>query len=108
MAVKYNELKQKLETEVLTSEETKYVDAAEKCIDDELTTKFDNRGVYIEMNILDFKCIPNYAVSISNIKDTRKAIMRKELERRFRAAGWNIKEELSDRGPDYVVFSGKK
>lgn len=110
MAVKYKDLKEKLESEPLTPKEIKYIDAAEKYIDDELTQKFDNREIRIDMGVFEFRYIPNHSTMIDDIKDTRKKIMRKELERRFKTAGWDLKDEFSDgpMGYDYVVFYGKK
>jgi C-terminal processing protease CtpA/Prc len=111
MAVKYKDLKQKLETEGLTNDELKYVDAAEKYIDSQLTERFDNSEIRIEMNVFEFTSSRiDYPSTIINIKNTRKAIMRQELERRFKAAGWNLKEEFWDghsMGFDYMIFTGK-
>lgn len=111
MAVKYKELKEKLEAEPLTLQELKYIDAAEKYIDDELTRRFDNSEIRIEMNVFDFNSIPKHTPMINDIKNTRKVIMRKELEKRFKDAGWDIKDDPWDghsSGTDYVILSGKK
>lgn len=108
MAVKYKDLKNKLELEPLNEKELEYINAAEKYIDSELISKFDNRQIMIDMNVFDFRYIPNNISMINDIKDTRKLIMRKELEKRYVSAGWDIKEEFTDSGFDYIILSGKK
>ena len=119
MAVKYKELKKKIEEIPLNERELEVIKLIEAYIDSKLIEKFDNGPVSFGENLLRFKYNPANPHQVSwevfkDIKDTRKEIMTKELIERYDDAGWNIEYEYGeDDGPnrpamDYWVFKGKK
>lgn len=115
MAIKYKELKTKLETEPLTQEELTLIQEAEDYIDSEIKEQFP-RSTYGEVHIdLSY---PNFTYSkkrgaLMDSNSYRRSLMRKELEKRYKKAGWKIEVRLDDglelnmSGPDYWVLKGK-
>lgn len=113
MALEYKKLNDKLENTPLTLEELKMVDKVEGYIDKQITKHFKGYEVKIELVIVDFK----YDIDIekiSNLPDARKYSMRKEIDKRYKEAGWKVSVEIDDgldgpnmSGPDYWVISGK-
>lgn len=114
MAIRFKEMKEQLETAPLTTEELSAIKEVEDYVDSEIKKQFGNTyGVSIDLNIADF----SYNIGITkqlNFKQARKKLMQKELERRYKAAGWSIKTSYDDgldgpnmSGPDYWILNGK-
>jgi hypothetical protein len=114
MAIKYNEIKEKLKTDPLTQEELNIIAKIEKYIDQTIVRVFDNDVVRIDLTIASFKFMPGEDRTL-NLKDTRRILMINELNQRYEEAGWKIKKELDDgldgpnmSGSDYWTLTGKK
>jgi hypothetical protein len=110
MALKYKDLKHKVNTEPLSVEELVIISNVEKIIDDEIVKQFDKN--WGEIHIL--LSVVNFQTTLTSIGETRKSLMRKELEKRYSNAGWTISVKLDDgldgpnrSGPDYWVLKGK-
>jgi len=114
MAVKYQEIIDKLENGPLTQSELKVIDDIEKYIDKQIEGRFSGDYISLEPRVIEFNYDPtgNYG-SFSGIKSPRKKLMTIELKRRFEEAGWKWKlEEGEDDGPnrpamDYWHLKGK-
>ena len=105
MAVKIKELKDKIFKSPFTDEELTQIDKIEKWIDEKLKKDYNGDEVYILLSIAEFKYDP-----IANISDyaynPRKQIMKKELEKRYKSAGWKIDTHIDD-GLDGPNMSGQ-
>ena len=123
MAIKYKFVKEEIKKKIdrlkndpLSKEEEAIVSTIEKYVDDEIRKQFTemNSEVSIDMGIYNFVYDP-YAKSVYNpgIVSWRKIALQKELENRFKLAGWKTYIEYGeDDGPnrpgiDYWVLSGK-
>ena len=98
MAIKYQELKKKVTTEPFTTDELNMIDKVEKHIDNEIIRQFD-KSPYGDISI--FLGIPNFDYDPIEKKPTtfgtiRKSLMSKELNKRYKAAGWKIEYHLDD------------
>lgn len=107
MAIKYKELKEKLEKEPLTNEELSLIQSTEDWIDEEIKKAF-GRTYYeasIDKSIMTFHWNPATKKHI-DAKEPRRHAMRKELEKRYVAAGWKLQwpDDVDD---NYVTFKGK-
>jgi hypothetical protein len=109
MAIKYKDLKHKVNTEPLSEDELEMISIVEKIIDDEIVKQFDkNWGeIYVLLSVVNFQ--------ITNLGKTRKFLMMKELEKRYSNAGWTSTVKLDDgldgpnmSGPDYWVLKGNE
>ena len=89
MAVKYADIKAKIETKDFTPEELKAIEHVEKFIDDRINKNFDNSSLYFELSVINFERVPDRSGN-ADFKDTRRKIMRAEIDRRFIEAGWEI------------------
>ncbi len=121
MAVKYEEVKNHLEGMPLTDDEKSFIAFVEAYIDGVIKDKFDNNKIRIELTIVNFWQFPpkigvgiDKQLKLESIKSFRKTLMRKELDNRYKAAGWDVSEEMDDgldgpnmSGPDYWVLNGK-
>lgn len=114
MAVKFNNVKGELENAPLTPDEIKAINDVEKYIDNTILRVFDNSEVCIELSIVSFDWSPITRSGEYNLKNARKKLMRKELERRYTEAGWKFKVRIDDGldgpnmgRPDYWVLTGK-
>ena len=115
MALKYKDLKKKLDDTPLSEYELARIADVENYIDKEIVRQFD-KSIYREISI-DF-CYPNFTYSpttkssISDLGVSRIPLMKREIERRFRLAGWDITYRLDDGmsmcGADYMILKGKK
>lgn len=116
MAVKFNELYSRVYQTPLNAEELKQVDRIEKWIDEEIQKQYKGgKEVSIDLQIANFKFDPitkDY-FAYSKFADPRRDMMRKELDRRYKEAGWKIRVEIDDgldgpnrSGPDYWVLIG--
>jgi len=116
MAIKYKELKTNLKTEPLTEEELTLIQEAEDYIDSEIEKQFAKSTygeVYIELLYPTFV----YSKERGALMDSnsyRRSLMRNELEKRYKKAGWKIEVKLDDgldgpnmSGPDYWILKGK-
>lgn len=91
--------------EPLNGAELEAVDAREAEIDSIILQKFKGEPVYVDLAYFNFS--PN-----SFDYTERHNVMRKELEKRYKDAGWILKVELDDgldgpnmSGPDYVKLT---
>ncbi len=113
MAIKYKELKDKLEKTPLTPEELKIIKFSEDTIDAKIKKDFKGGDIWIEMGYVNFTYRTNGNPMPDAIPDYRKTLMFNELERRYKAAGWKSKSYLGeDDGPSrpaipYWILSGK-
>lgn len=113
MALQYKKVKDAIEKAPLTSEELKLIDSVEKFIDTEINTKFKGDEIFIDLTIAHFNYDMANHKSI-NLAEVRKNLMRKELEKRYKEAGWKVRLQFDDgldgpnfSGPDYWILSGK-
>ena len=107
MAIKYQDLKEKLETDPLTKQELEWIQEAEDFIDEEIRSKFGK--IYYEVSIGKAIVQFNWSPVSRKIIDTmapRRGVMQNELIRRYTEAGWSIL--WGDIDDDYAVFKGKK
>jgi hypothetical protein len=115
MAIKYKEIKNKLETDPLIESELVLIDQAEKYIDEQIVAQFGNSYSYgkisIDLCIARFNYSPVTKTTLSGIKEPRRNLMFKELERRYKQAGWETKFEMDTEGgmnsADYWTLKGK-
>ena len=112
MAIKYKDLKAKLEDPTLSKEELEFIDRAENYIDDEIRQKFKGSEVYIPLQVAKFTWDP-IKKKVIELPQARTIIMSKELESRYKKAGWKMKIHSDDgrdgpnmSGPDYWILSG--
>jgi len=107
MAIKYQDLKEKLETDPLTKQELEWIQEAEDFIDEEIRSKFGK--IYYEVSIgkpvIGFKWSPVTRKPIDTMAP-RRVVMQDELIKRYTEAGWSI--FWGDIDDDYAVFKGKK
>lgn len=95
-----------------TEQELKYIAEAEQYIDAELEKQFDSPyGTHIDLTIAQFRYSPLKKTTIEDVKSYRKEAMSKELERRYKSAGWRITYDLDDgldgpnmSGADYMIL----
>jgi hypothetical protein len=115
MAIKYQEIKNELETTPLNDVELKYIMEAEEHIDSEIKRQFSgNNSISIDLLIPNFNYSMKEKRTIS-FKEARRKLMRSELEKRYKKAGWDIKVEYDDgldgpnmSGSDNWILNGKK
>ena len=96
-----------------TKEELEYISEAENYIDKELEKQFDNPyGTNIDLTIARFSYSPTRNKAIEDVKSYRKDAMARELEYRYKAAGWRISYHFDDdldgpnmSGGDYMILS---
>jgi hypothetical protein len=107
MAVKYKDIKDKLETDPLTPQELEWIQQAEDFIDDEIRSKFGKvyYEVFIDKSIVRFDWSPADKKQIDTMAP-RRTVMQKELEKRYSQAGWSL--SWGDYDNNYVIFKGKK
>ena len=114
MAVNYKDLKEKSKNSPLTSTELSIIDEVEKYIDKEIYRQYKSSGdqIYIDLCYVNFSYKPGGA--IQNLGYDRTSLMRKELEGRYKKAGWKMNVKMDDgldgpnfSGPDYWILSGK-
>lgn len=115
MAIKFKDIKEKVEKSPLTTEELQLITEAEEYIDAEILKYYGSSpyGISIELTIPSFEYSPKQKKGI-NIKYPRKKLMQDELEMRYKKAGWKITIQYDDgldgpnrSGPDYWVLTGK-
>ena len=95
-----------------TEQELKYITEAEQYIDAELEKQFDSLyGTHIDLTITQFRYSPSKKATIEDVKPYRKEAMTKELERRYKSAGWKITYHIDDGldgpnmcGRDYMIL----
>jgi hypothetical protein len=107
MAIKYKDLKDKLENDPLTQEELYTVKAVEDWIDDEIKKTFGKcyYEAWIDKAIFTFNYNP-VTKKVIEAREPRRHVMRKELEKRYEAAGWKC-EWPDDIDNTHVKFKGK-
>ena len=107
MAVKYKDIKEKLETSPLTKQELEWIQQVEDFIDEEIRSKFGkvNYEVFIDKPIVRFDWSPVSKKPIDTMSP-RRVVMQKELEKRYSEAGWSL--SWGDFDYPYVIFKGKK
>ena len=116
MAVKYEFLKEKLETAPLNERELEVIGYIEALIDEAITEFFDGGEVHFAKGVIDFTYDPhkkeNYA--FDDIKFSRKLLMTEELKSRYVDAVWEWEYHMDDgldgpnmSGPDYWILKGK-
>jgi hypothetical protein len=115
MAIKYKDIKHKLETDPLSEEELALIRHVEEHVDKEIVKQFGCTNTYgevkIDLCIAKFEYSPVSQTTISGLKDPRRRLMFNELEKRFRGAGWQTKVDIDTQGgmntEDYCVKDGK-
>lgn len=117
MAINYKEIKEKLERAPLTPEEINLINEAEEYIDGEIVKNFGGSTygeIFVELQIPNFSYSPKQKKAL-NLKHTRATLMQKELEARYKKAGWKITISYDDgldgpnmSGPDYWILKGGK
>ena len=115
MAIKYKEIKKKLESDPLTEKELNLIRQAEEDIDKEIVKQFGEKYSYGEIRIhlgtAKFDWSPVTKKSIEDLKEPRKYVMFCELERRYKEAGWESKVVIDTEGGinscDYWILKGK-
>jgi hypothetical protein len=95
MAVKYADIKAKIETNNFTPEELQAINHVEKFIDDRINKDFDNSPLYFDLGIINFERVPDRGGN-ADFKKTRRKLMRAEIDRRFTEAGWKITVDNED------------
>jgi len=113
MALKHKDLLTKLKSEPLSTNELKIIKEVEDYIDKEIKKQFYGKSVNIDLSVAKFKYNPNTRPQIV-LAEPRRVLMSKELDKRYKAAGWKIKFHIDDMldgpnmsGGDYWVLSGK-
>jgi hypothetical protein len=116
MAIQYQQIRNKLKTDPLTEEELKLISEAEEYIDSEIEKQF-GKGYYFEvnisLNIVNFNYSKKRKTTL-DLNQLRKNLMRDELDKRYKKAGWSITIKFDDgldgpmSGDDYWVLKGKK
>jgi hypothetical protein len=115
MAIKYKDIKSKLETDPLTNEELVLIRQAEEHIDSEIVKQFGEKYSYgqvkIHLGTAQFEWSPVTKTLLTNLKEPRRRVMFLELEKRYKEAGWDTKVDLDDEGSmnsaDYWTLKGK-
>lgn len=118
MAIEYSRVKAVLETAPLNKEELAIIAKIEKFIDNKILAKFDGDYISLDTQVVDFKFNPDNERqpswnAFSEIKSTRKQLMKEELMRRYEEAGWEWEyQEGEDDGPnrpaiDYWHLKGR-
>ena len=82
MAVKYKEVKEVLETTPLNDKELAIIAKIEKFINEEIVYRFDGEHLSFSTDVLNIKWNPdnpNQWGAFSDIKSTRKGLMKKEI-----------------------------
>lgn len=115
MAIKFQEVYKQVYETPLSEEEIKQVDRVEKWIDEEVR-KIYRGGTKVSINLrianFEYDPITKDSFAHQNFPSPRKQLMRKELDRRYKNAGWEIEIEIDDgldgprSGPDYWVLVG--
>ncbi len=107
MAIKYQNIKNKLDTDPLTKQDLEWIQQAEDYIDEEIRTKFGKfyYEVGIDKTIVRFDWSPVTKKQIDTMPP-RREVMQKELEKRYSEAGWSL--SWGDFDYPYVIFKGKK
>ena len=116
MAIKYKDIKNKLETDPLTEIELLLIHQVEEHVDSEIVKQFGESYSYGEVRIhlgtAQFEWSPVTKTSLTNLKQPRKHLMYLELEKRFKDAGWVSKIHIDDEGGmnscNYWILKGKK
>jgi len=105
MAIHYQSIVNRLETEPLNEEELKLVKEAEEHIDNEILTKFGVRyyEVAIDNCIINFDYSPKTKKTI-NSKQPRKNLMSRTLKEMYVELGWKF--QYPDES-DYTILRGK-
>lgn len=106
MAVKYKDLKKKDESTPLLQSEYEMIDNLEKWIDERLNewdTDTYNQTFSIELCYAEFNYWPITNAPIS-LKPSSRLKMKKELNRRYKEAGWIVSVEYDDMldGPNFA------
>lgn len=116
MAVKFKELRKKLESTPLTEDELILIKNVEDYIDEIIVEKYDQslyHEVSIDMAYTRFSYSPKTQSIIQGLGQSRIPKMVAELERRYKVAGWEIKYHIDDglegnmSGGDYMILKGK-
>lgn len=113
MAVKFQDVDGKLRKSPLTTEELTMIDNVEEYIDSFIRENYTGESVSIDLQIVDFQYDPVKKQSRS-LPQARRKMMRQELEKRYKDAGWKISIDIDDvfdgpnvSGPDYWNLTGK-
>jgi hypothetical protein len=115
MAIKYKDIKKKLETDPLTESELVLIRQAEEHVDSEIVKQFGESCSYGEVRInlgtAQFEWSQVTKTSLANLKQPRKHLMFRELEKRYKEAGWVTKIHIDTDGGmnscDYWILKGK-
>jgi len=114
MALNYKDLKKQLDNTPLSEYELKRIKDVEDYIDKEILKQFD-KSIYKEITIdygyAGFRYSPISKSAINDIGVSRIPLMKKELELRFRLAGWEIAYRMDDGmsmySADYMILKGR-
>jgi len=116
MALKYKDIKKKLDSEPLSEEELGFIAELEEYIDAEILRKFDNDLIRIYLSNVNFEShFKDREFYPSTLKRSRRILLRDEIDKRYEEAGWIIGVEMDDgldgpnrSGPDFWTLKGKE
>lgn len=105
MAVPVKEIRDILDGE-LTQEELKLVKETEDYIDSIIREKKSNE-VYIDYAYVNFSYHPKLKNEAKSLHQRRKSKMTEELKKRYKNAGWKMRDSISDDnfGSYYLILS---
>lgn len=112
MAIKFKEVDDKLRKTPLNAEELAAIAAAEKFIDEKIQRDYVGQKIYIDERIANFHSSPEQLYSHDIEKQrlsfcsVRAKLMREELEKRYRDAGWKVETTDYHESSNYWVLSG--
>ena len=112
MAIRYKDLKEPEVNNPLSLDELKAIDAVEKYIDEKIKEQWTNTyGVSVDLGIALFEYDP-VLHKPTDLNVFRREKMQRELGRRYKEAGWNIKVHIDDgldgpnvSGSDYWILT---
>jgi hypothetical protein len=119
MAIEFKKLDNEIRNSPLSEEELSQISLVEKHIDRIILEEYKGDKVRIELNDVNFSkdIDPDYQNRTewkrNNRAGPRQVLMMRELESRYKKAGWKIGNKYSDpregnmSGPDYWTLSGK-
>jgi len=104
MAVPVKEIKEILDG-ALNQEELKLVKETEDYIDSVIRDKKSDE-VYIDYTYVNFNYHPKLKNQTQSLHSKRKFKMTEELKKRYKNAGWKMRDSNSDDfAPDYLILS---
>ena len=110
MATKYKDAIEELYNSSLTDDELLLINKLEGYIDNQIRQYFTDEDIRINIEFVNFSEHYIDRVNYYTIKKPRRKLMRKELDKRYKTAGWNVEEKKFGDGAvgqTYWVLTGK-